>query len=428
VSVDPTAGELHPRQYSPKLRCSTKAAPADLLDCSSDALLGRNIFDGSFLSPLVILRASAIQHNLQTMQEYCRSHGVQLAPHGKTTMSPTLISRQIEHGAWGITVANAVQARTLFDYGVRRILIANQLINETAINWAFEAVSQGLTLYCFVDSQEGLKRLKRPKRLNSPHTEGISVLVEIGGFGGRGGTRKFSDAAALAEQAKAIDSVRCVGVAGYEGVFKTDASDALPSVRSYLRDLADSFTRLANLGLFDIDHEPIISAGGSAHFDDVVDICGPVAQRHNAQLVLRSGCYVTHDHGIYQRVSPLRNQQPLQPALEAIAQVTSRPEPNLALLDIGKRDVSFDEGLPVPLWRQHVGEQGNQRNRVPPSWRVSKLMDQHTFLKIDPNDQLNVGDLISFGISHPCTTFDKWTHIPEVADNGTIVDVLTTEF
>ncbi|MCQ3813573.1 MAG: amino acid deaminase [Acidimicrobiia bacterium] len=362
------------------------------------------------------------------MQEYCRSHGVQLAPHGKTTMSPTLISRQIEHGAWGITVANAVQARTLFDYGVRRILIANQLINETAINWAFEAVSQGLTLYCFVDSQEGLKRLKRPKRLNSPHTEGISVLVEIGGFGGRGGTRKFSDAAALAEQAKAIDSVRCVGVAGYEGVFKTDASDALPSVRSYLRDLADSFTRLANLGLFDIDHEPIISAGGSAHFDDVVDICGPVAQRHNAQLVLRSGCYVTHDHGIYQRVSPLRNQQPLQPALEAIAQVTSRPEPNLALLDIGKRDVSFDEGLPVPLWRQHVGEQGNQRNRVPPSWRVSKLMDQHTFLKIDPNDQLNVGDLISFGISHPCTTFDKWTHIPEVADNGTIVDVLTTEF
>ncbi len=403
------------------LRFSTKAVPTDLVGASTGALIGRNIFDGSFLSPLVVARATAIEHNLATMSEYCRLHRAQLAPHGKTTMSPALISRQIAHGAWGITVANVVQARALFHHGVRRIMLANQLINEPAIAWAFETAALGLDLYCFVDSREGLDRLDRD------HSGPISVLVEIGRRGGRSGVRDLDEAIALAEAANAVASVRCAGIAGYEGVFISAHDDDRRTVQEYLRELAASFEQIAGLGLFEAGSTPILTAGGSACFDDVVDILGPVARNHGAELVLRSGCYITHDSGFYDRVSPLRDHRDLpsfRPALEAIAQVTSRPEPTLALLDLGKRDVSFDEGLPVPLWRW----QQSRRIGVPSSWRVSKLMDQHAFLTVDPTDELAVGDIIAFGISHPCTTFDKWTHIPEVADDGTVVAVLSTEF
>ena len=417
------------------LRYSTKAAPCDLVGAGADALIGRNIFDGSFPSPLVVARADAIKHNLATMSEFCRLHGAQLAPHAKTTMSPALIIRQIAHGAWGVTVANAVQARTLLHHGVRRILIANQLINEPAITWAFDAVEQGLDLYCFVDSIEGLDRLNCVDRLDRDRSGRISVLVEIGRSGGRSGVRSLDEAIALADQANAVPSVRCAGIAGYEGVFLSAHDSAhdhandhdRQAVQEYLRVLAASFERIAGLGLFEAGDVPVVTAGGSACFHDVVNILGPVAQNHGAELVLRSGCYITHDDGFYRRVSPLRSHPdlpPLRPALEAIAQVTSRPEPALALVDLGKRDVSFDEGLPVPLWRRHRGK----RVAVPNSWRVSRLMDQHGFLAVDPKDELAVGDLVSFGISHPCTTFDKWTHILEVGDDGTIVAVLSTEF
>lgn len=401
---------------------SSKAIPADLVGAATEELIGRNIFDGTFLSPLVVLRATAIEHNLATMRDFCLANRVELAPHAKTTMASSLISRQTAHGAWAITVANAVQARTLFNHGLRRLLIANQLVNEASIEWAFEAAAQGLELYCFADSHDGLARLDRD------HAGKVSVLVEIGGSGGRSGVRDIELALSLAEAAAAMEAVRFAGVAGYEGVFLSARDHAgRRRVREYLRFLGDAFERIASCGLCEPTASPILTAGGSACFDDVADILGPVAEAHDAKLVLRSGCYITHDSGFYQEVSPLRDHAEFaafRPALEAIAQVVSRPEPTLALLDLGKRDVSFDEGPPVPLW---CYEQ-TRRHPAPESWRVSRLMDQHTFLTVDAADEIAVGDFVSFGISHPCTTFDKWKHIPEVDDDGTVVAVASTEF
>ncbi len=407
------------------LRASTKAIPAELIGKTPDALIGRNIFDGSFLSPIVVARAAAIEHNLATMMEFCRINGAEIAPHGKTTMSPELIRRQIAHGAWGVTVANAVQARMVFDHGVRRVILANQLVNKSAVVWAFDASLRGLDLYCFVDSTEGLALLAgdRPQ-----HPGQVSVLLEIGLADGRSGVRAMDEALALAEQAASPGSVRLAGVAGYEGVFvSADDPCDRSGTQHYLEVLATAFDRIAELGLFNQDAVPVLTAGGSACFDDVVNILKPVTEKHGAELVLRSGCYITHDNGLYDKISPLRNHPdlpPLQPALEAVAQVTSRPEPTLVLLDLGKRDVSFDEGLPVPLWRHD----GPHRRSVPTTWRTTKLMDQHLFLAIEAHDEVAVGDFIAFGISHPCTTFDKWEFIPEIDDDGTIVAVLTTEF
>jgi len=59
---------------------------------------------------------------------------------------------------------------------------------------------------------------------------------------------------------------------------------------------------------------------------------------------------------------------------------------------------------------------------------VTKLMDQHAYLSVDTDVDLRVGDLLRFGISHPCTAFDKWRHIPVVDGDHRVVDVLHTYF
>ena len=433
-----------------RMAASTKGIPADLVGRSPEALIGRNVHDGTFSSPLLIAKAAAIAHNLETMRRYCAAHGVEIAPHAKTTMAPSLVERQLSHGAWGVTAATAVQARALSALGVTRIMLANQLVHPAAIRWAGRAASEGLDLYVFIDSRDGLDRLARPASRRpldqtdhpSSHREGsarsaerrggvgrISVLVEVGGEGGRTGVRQDDQVLALAEQAAATDGVRLAGVAGYEGVFlDPEGPDARARVRAYLSRLARAFEQVMDTGSIDEEHPPVLTAGGSACFDDVIDICGPATAAHGGRLVLRSGCYLAHDNGLYEQVSPLRSDPqwpPFAAALEAVGQVISRPEPSLALVDLGKRDVSFDEGLPVPLW--HRGPGGGPRP-APPHWEVQALMDQHTYLAVDPADAVTVGDFVSFGISHPCTTFDKWRHIPEVDDDGTVVSVISTEF
>ncbi len=145
-------------------------------------------------------------------------------------------------------------------------------------------------------------------------------------------------------------------------------------------------------------------------------------------VILRSGAYLTHDHGYYGTVSPAsrarrRGAAPaLRPALELWAQVLSRPEPGLALLGAGRRDAGFDKGLPVPLRAVRGGVPG------PLSGAVTELNDQHAYLRLDERTALAPGDLVCLGISHPCTTLDKWRVIPVVGDGGLVTDMVHAFF
>jgi D-serine dehydratase len=148
--------------------------------------------------------------------------------------------------------------------------------------------------------------------------------------------------------------------------------------------------------------------------------------------LLRSGCYVAHDDLHYRRMVRQLAQRcgcadALEPALVVWADVQSVPEPGLAILGVGKRDVSFDMGLPVPRWHARLGEA--QAREADARWAIVKLNDQHAYLN-HPADgpPPQVGDRIGLGISHPCTTFDKWRWMPLVDDAWQVVDAITTAF
>ncbi len=376
-----------------------------------------------FSYPVLTLRESALAGNLAAMAAYCASAGVELAPHGKTAMSPELAARQLASGAWGITVATIGQLRAYRAFGFPRLLMANELVDETGIAWlAGElAADPGFTAYCYVDSTDGVAILDRVLSAQSAGRR-LPVLVEIGL--GRTGCRTDDQALAVAKAAAATSTLTVAGVAGYEGTISGTDARALGRVASFCRRLANLAAVMAGDGEF------IVTAGGSVYFDVVTRelTAGGSGFPAGMTVVLRSGGYLFHDHGFYQAVTPaargVAGAPVLRPALELWAQVVSRPEPGLALLSAGRRDVGFDAGLPVPLRARRrdggaVGLAGAE---------VTGLNDQHAYLRLDPGTALAPGELVCLGISHPCTTLDKWRVIPVLDEQDRVIDAVHTFF
>ncbi|WP_209621404.1 amino acid deaminase [Saccharothrix coeruleofusca] len=400
-----------------------KGVPADAFGSTVGELAARgpDLFTDGFVGPLVVLDADALEHNLAVMARWCAEHGVALAPHGKTTMAPQLFARQFDHGAWGITAANTSQLRVYRAFGVRRVLLANQLVDPAGLRWlaAELAADPAFEFTCWVDSVASVERMTEAL---GPVERPVDVLVELGAPGGRTGARDLPTAQAVARAAAQSPALRLAGVGGYEGALAHDASPAAKAaVDDYLESLRELTVSLREL--FEVD-EPVVTAGGSAYFDQVAAALTrpwPFPVRP----VLRSGAYITHDDGFYRGISPLGRTpgaQPFRSALRAWAQVTSRPQPDLALLTLGKRDASFDEGLPEPQVVR--GRDGVQR---PLEAEVTALNDQHAFLRLPEDSPVEVGDWIGLGLSHPCTVFDKWQLIP-VVRGTTVVDLIRTYF
>jgi D-serine dehydratase len=399
----------------------------------------------SFSYPLLTLRETALTGNIEAMAGYCARAGVLLAPHGKTAMSPELAARQLAHGAWGITVATIGQLRTYRAFGFDRLLLANELVDEAGLAWLAAELSADpdFEAYCYVDSAEGVAILDRTLTRH-PAGRRLPVLVEIGHPGGRTGCRTDAQALAVARTAAATGTLRVAGAAGYEGnIGPGDRQLAL--VTSFCRRLRALAGQLADLdGAGDLTGELIVTAGGSAFFDIVARELTSGGDK-KIKAILRSGAYLTHDHGYYGTVSPAARDAvsasagstgagavappALRPALELWAQVLSRPEPGLALLGAGRRDVGFDKGLPVPLRaiRRDGGATAAGRTDLAGS-EVTELNDQHAYLQLDEAVALAPGDLVALGISHPCTTLDKWRVIPVVDDDDVVTDIVHAYF
>ncbi len=372
-----------------------------------------NLFESGLTGPICVLRADALTHNLETMAGWCRERGVELAPHGKTHMSPQLAARQLAAGACGITVATVAQAAAYRAFGVRHLILANELVDAAGLHWLSAELDRDpdMRFTCWVDSVQGVELMT--KALAGARRP-VDVCVELGMPGGRTGCRSDGAVDAVAGAVVASPRLRLIGVAGYEAALNQELTDdAIAAVASHLADLRATVIRLA--ALFDTDRI-VVSAGGSTHFDAVADALTGWPAGLAVRTVLRSGCYLTHDHGLYARTSPLTRSggSGLWPALEVYAPVVSRPEPDLAILTMGRRDVSFDQGMPVPL------------DLV--AGVVTKLNDQHAFLRLGPGDRADVGAWLRFGISHPCTTFDKWRMIPVLDADDRVVELIRTFF
>jgi D-serine dehydratase len=398
------------------------------LELGDAASLGWNLLKEDLSLPVAVLYEDKLRHNLQWMQQFMDAYGARLAPHGKTTMAPRLFQMQLEGGAWGITLATAHQTAVAYRHGVRRVLMANQLVgrqNMAAIAQLLE--DPGFSFYCLVDSAELVDQLGT---FFSGRGQRLQVLLELGAMGGRAGVRdELQLEGVLAALSRWRASILLSGVEIYEGVLGDE-----PSVRAFLERAVEVTRRLAGQNRF--QHPPILLSGaGSIWYDVVADVFTGAGFGEGVEIVLRPGCYLTHDVGAYRAAqarilehNPIarRMHSGLVPALHVWAYVHSVPEADRAIVGLGRRDAAFDSGLPAPaLYYRPAGP-----DPVPPPahWSLTKIMDQHAYLGISPGDQIRPGDMIGFDISHPCLTFDKWRVLPILDREYRVVELVPTFF
>ncbi|MCG2620780.1 alanine racemase [Arthrobacter sp. I2-34] len=357
--------------------------------------------------PQLLVDVAAVEHNIALKQAWAREHRMVLAPHIKTTMTEQIVRRQLP-GSWGATVATVAQAAKAIEWGAARILIANEVVFGPQLQrlrrW-LEA-DAGLEIYCLADSAAGVRALAaafdgaaRPLR----------VLVDVGTPGGRTGIRTLAEAGPLAARIAASPGLLLAGVSAYEGVApNVRTAENLARVAAHCALAKEVFEALrpeCEAG------EPVFSIGGSAFQDQAARFLPD-----GALNVLRSGCYVVHDHGTYAEVSPVPG---LTAAAVVRALVVSVPEPGLAVLNAGKRELAYDAGLPVIVAAYRGSEV-----LAGAAGTVARLFDHHAV--VSEAAGLAVGDVVDLGISHPCSVFDRWREV--VAVDGARAEVWHPEF
>ena len=378
---------------------------------------GWNVLQRDLPLPLAVLHEPAIANNERWMRDFCQQANVSLAPHGKTTMCPQLFHRQLAGGAWAITLSTAHQVQVARDFAVNRILVANQIVDPRFLDFVMAELQADpeCDFMCLVDSVEGARFAGEHIKAGG-YGRRLGVLIEVGVENGRTGARTLrlvEEIAATVRQYEAQLELR--GVEGFEGIFVGRSEDNVIMVRALMQSITDSARALDSQGAFK-GPEIVLSAGGSAYFDIVVEQLNSVRLSIPTRVVTRSGCYIAHDAVMYRdhfASLSARSERAravsgaLAPALQVVTYVQSRPEPGLALLTAGKRDMSFDVDLPVPgKWFRP------NEHQLPvdldPQHKIFALADQHAFMRIAQDSPLQVGDMVFLDVSHPCTTFDKW--------------------
>jgi D-serine dehydratase len=392
---------------------------------------------GDLPLPVALIKASALSHNSRWMRSFLEHFGVAICPHGKTTMAPQLFARQLADGAWGITVATVQQLRVCRRFGVQRVVMANQLVGGQAIREVLAELRADPAFWfaCLVDSVELVDELASEAR-SFGHEQPLQVLLEGGYPGGRTGCRTVEQALAVARATAAAPELALIGIEGFEGLIaRPTPAETAAVVGAFLATLVEIARACAKEDLF-APGRILLSAGGSAFFDQVTRAFRAAGLERAVEVVLRSGCYLTHDSKMYRQLfDHMRNRGPeidrlgngLQAALELWAYVQSTPEPGLAIATLGKRDVSFDVDLPVPEQWFRPGVHARPQ-ALGAGFEVTGLNDQHAYLAMPDDSPLRVGDMLSFGVSHPCTTFDKWQLLYVVDDDYRVIEGIRTFF
>ncbi|HDH0573325.1 TPA: amino acid deaminase [Klebsiella pneumoniae] len=377
--------------------------------------------------PAALLKKSALENNISWMQRYADARGVSLAPHGKTTMTPWIFQAQQRAGAWGIGVGSAWQASAAMASGIKRVLMVNQLVGKANMQVVaqLKAHYRAVDFICCVDSEVNVRTLSA---FFADQGQTLDVLIELGVPGGRCGCRSVDDALALAQRVSDLPGLRLRGLELYEGVLHGD--DPQPQVEALLQQAAALACRMEPL----VDGEFILTGAGTVWYDVVCNIWLAAAKPRHCRIVIRPGCYITHDRGIYDLAQQaLIARDPiacdlagdLTSALELMAMVQSVPEADRAVVNFGKRDCAFDAGLPQPIAHYRNGQELALRAE---SIVSTGIMDQHCMLRLAPGSDVQVGDILLFGTSHPCLTFDKWKTLLLVDDDYNVLDELDTLF
>ena len=402
-----------------------------------------NVLNQDVQFPILTINENKFKKNMFSMKKYADSNNVLLAPHCKTSMSPQLLNKIKINGCWGFAAANNQQVSVLLQMGIRKIILANLITNESNLVNLFALVKKYKNLseiYICVDSIFGINLLKEIS-IKYQFKNNIKILIEVGLKNSRSGVRSITSLNLLADLINKLPrNFILSGILFYEGAAKKkNYLDSLRNVKKSINFAINCFDFLIKNKLIK-NNEYILSGAGSEFFDLVVYLFNKYKQRDKVKFIIRPGSYIAYGNGYYTDVlnniekrkkifikkKSIKATDLFFPALELWSFVISQQDEGKAILNFGKRDVSFDLGYPIPLAiyrNKKLIKKINNKKDI----NIYKLNDQHAFIKYNKFN-LKVGDLVKFGVSHPCITINNWNTLYLINNKNVIIEALKTFF
>jgi D-serine deaminase-like pyridoxal phosphate-dependent protein len=286
----------------------------------------------------LVIDLDALERNIRTVASFCRSNGVNWRPHAKSYKSSAICRMAVDAGAIGVTCAKLGEAEVMADAGVRDLLIANPLVGPQKLGRLVELCRRADPI-AVVDHVDHVAALTDAAAAGGV-TPRTMLEVDIGMK--RCGVAPGEAAVSLARQIVASRCLRFAGIMGWEGHLVTAApAEKRERIAAAVAQLAETRSQLERAGL----PCPIVSAGGTGSFQitatlgiaSEVQVGGAIFM----DLFYRNKCHV----------------EGLDYALFIVATVTSRPAPDRAVIDAGRKTMNQELHVPEVRGRSDLAVQ-----------------------------------------------------------------------
>ena len=343
-------------------------------------------------TPALLLDLDCMESNLKQMAGFLSHSPAKLRPHFKNHRILALAQRQIEAGAIGMTCARLRQAELLVDYGIKDILIANEIAGEAKIK-QFVELSRRADVIVAVDNEKVVADMARVSR---NHNTPVNVLVDIDVGLKRCGVATTEAALRLA-QIVMENGLKLRGIMGYEGHLQpiVPGAEKERTVRSSMQLLIDAKNRIESAGI----RAPIASCGGTGTYSIMASFPGVTE--------IQAGSYLLMD-AWYKAYAP-----EFKLALSLLVTVISKTPGERIIVDAGVKALSGERGMPLV--------------KAIHGLRLKALHAEHGVVEIqDPSVSVEVGDKIELWVHYHDGTINLHRRAFGVR-NGTVEEVFKIE-
>jgi D-serine deaminase-like pyridoxal phosphate-dependent protein len=316
-------------------------------------------------TPALCLDLAAFEANIRDAVALCRKNNIAWRPHAKCHKSPDIGRRLVDAGAIGLTCAKLGEAEVFAAAGIRDLLIANPLAGPQKVARLVEVrrVADPIVVFDSLDQARPISEAMQAAGLR------VRAILEIDIGLARVGVAPGEPAVELARQVARLPGIELVGIMGYEGHLLTieDQAEKTAKIGAAISLLTGTHDLLVAAGL------PcwIVSCGGTGSL--------PIASTQPGITEVQAGGLIFMDP-FYRQKCRLDS---FRFALSILTTVVSRPAPDRAIIDAGRKTTNIELGLPQIVGRDDI--------------HAERFSAEHGILKLDPSAQdLAIGDRLEF--------------------------------
>ncbi|WP_027351331.1 DSD1 family PLP-dependent enzyme [Halotalea alkalilenta] len=323
-------------------------------------------------TPALLVDLDVMERNIARIADHCAAAGVAWRPHCKTHKSPEIAKCLIAAGARGVTCAKLAEAEVMVAAGIDDVLIANQIAGSLKIERLI-ALRRRAQVSVAVDHPDNVSALA-----DAAAAAGLvlSVVIEVDTGTCRAGVLPGEPVLALARSVGAYPSLHLAGVMTWEG--HTTRIDDPAEKRAAIEEAVGSLVASAELCRAHGIAIDVVSCGGTGTYLTAATLPG-VSEIQAGGGIFGDVRYRTLYH------------VELEYGLTVLSTVTSRPTPNRIVCDAGKKAMSTDAGMPLPLG-------------LPPLRSVGFSAEHGKFELVSPSETPHIGERLRLAVGYADTT------------------------